>query len=57
MNGINQELNSKIKEEVLIKKSTEAARELVEIRRPKTRASIEMIQEERRLREGLALDC
>ena len=53
MNGINQELNSKIKEEVLIQE----ARELVEIRRPKTRASIEMIQEERRLREGLALDC
>lgn len=45
MQGINEQLNQAIKDEVANKKAMVAAKALVEIRRPNTRAKIEDLKE------------
>lgn len=56
MKGINSELSAKIAAEVAIKKLIDNAKDLVERRRPTTRASIEQFADDRRLKEMLDLD-
>ena len=56
MRGLNPELTAKIAAEVAIKKLIDNAKDLVERRRPTTRASIEQFADDRRLKEMLDLD-
>lgn len=56
MRGINDELSAKIAAEVAIKRLIDNAKDLVERRRPTTRASIEQYADDRRLKEQLDLD-
>ena len=56
MRGINLELSAKIAEEVKTKNLLDDARDLIERRRPTTRASIEQYADDRRLKEALDLD-
>jgi len=49
MNGINKELDAKIKQEVMIKDALNAAKETVNIQRPVTRRAIEDIHDLREL--------
>ena len=51
MEGINKELNNKIKVECLLESAKEAAIDLVERRRPITRQRIEHLREQKELRQ------
>ena len=53
MIGINKELDAKIKREVKEKELKDAAKDLVERRRPTTRAKIAELEDEKRLRQML----
>ena len=53
MQGINEELNQVIKDEVIAKENKTAAKELVEVRRPITRRAIEDIRELTKLEKDL----
>ena len=52
MKGINSELSAKIAAEVAIKKLIDNATDLVERRRPTTRAAIEEIENTKRLNDS-----
>ena len=56
MKGIRQELDQAIKKEVSAKIHRQAAKEIIEHRRPVTRAAIEEIKEAAELKRMLDLD-
>jgi len=55
--NINNELKEVIKREVLNKEALEDAKEYANIQRPRTRKSIEIHHEEKRLMELLESEC
>ena len=56
MEGINSELNNTIKKECIDKQAREAAKDIVEHRRPITRQRIEHLREQKELRQLESLE-